>query len=129
MLSSLFRGVARTTSKRWRIRANRVPRRLHIELLEDRRLLACGGGEAAIDFATFLGGSGSEIVRGFVRDAAGYLYVAGRTESDNLPTSAGVLDATYNGAVMPLSLSSMQPVQTCSGRPTWAAAATTRLLT
>jgi hypothetical protein len=49
-------------------------------------------------YSSYLGGGGIESGRGIVVDNAGNAYVAGSTTSSNFPTTAGVLQAAYNGA-------------------------------
>lgn len=51
----------------------------------------------ALAFATFLGGTGSDGGRGIAIDANGLIYVAGRTTSNNFPTTPGAYDVGFNG--------------------------------
>jgi hypothetical protein len=58
----------------------------------------------ALVYSTFLGGSGSEGVIGFIAqsggiavDAAGNAYVTGTTPSADFPTTPGAFDTTFNG--------------------------------
>lgn len=58
-------------------------------------------GAAAVDdllFSTYLGGSGSEDSRGGAVDGAGSVYVTGRTNSADFPTTPGAFDASANGS-------------------------------
>jgi hypothetical protein len=48
-------------------------------------------------FSTFLGGSSSEQIRDLFLDAQGNVYVAGRTDSSNLPTTPGAFQPNYPG--------------------------------
>ncbi len=57
--------------------------------------LNAGGG--ALEFATFLGGSGDDDGYGVDIDASGRVYVTGYAESSNFPTTAGAYDRSYNG--------------------------------
>jgi len=52
--------------------------------------------DPAIDFSTFVGGTGSDSGRGIDVDPAGNIYVTGQTASANYPTTAGVFDSGYN---------------------------------
>jgi Beta-propeller repeat len=52
--------------------------------------------DPAIDFSTFVGGTGSDSGRGIDVDGAGNIYVTGQTASANYPTTAGVFDRGYN---------------------------------
>ncbi len=47
--------------------------------------------------ATFLGGNGWDEAANLALDAQGNVYVVGRTESANFPTTPGAYDTTYNG--------------------------------
>jgi len=47
--------------------------------------------------ATFLGGNGWDEATNLALDAQGNVYVVGRTESANFPTTPGAYDTTYNG--------------------------------
>ena len=49
-------------------------------------------------FATLLGGSKREHHSGITVDDAGYIYVAGGTESSDFPTTEGAYDTSFNGA-------------------------------
>lgn len=48
-------------------------------------------------YASYLGGSGHEVARSAALDPAGVLYVAGRTNSTDFPTTTGAIKATYGG--------------------------------
>lgn len=48
-------------------------------------------------YATYLGGSGSDIPMGVALDPSGALYVSGHTDSADFPTSVGAYDTTPNG--------------------------------
>ena len=52
--------------------------------------------DPAIDFSTFVGGTGSDSGRGIDVDDAGSIYVTGQTASANYPTTPGVFDRGYN---------------------------------
>lgn len=48
-------------------------------------LSAIASAQPRIQFATYLGGAGSELARGVATDSAGNIYVAGRTDSVDFP--------------------------------------------
>jgi len=48
-------------------------------------------------YATFLGGSNSDLAFSIAVDGGGYAYVTGRTNSSNFPTTWGAFDRSYNG--------------------------------
>lgn len=48
-------------------------------------------------FATYLGGIDNDQPHSIIVDGAGNLCIAGRTYSNDFPTSAGCFDASYNG--------------------------------
>ncbi len=52
---------------------------------------------AALTYATYLGGSGSDGGRAIAVDAAGRAYVTGSTSSSDFPTSWNAFDRSYNG--------------------------------
>jgi Beta-propeller repeat len=52
--------------------------------------------DPAIDFSTFVGGTGSDSGRGIDVDRAGNIYVTGQTASATYPTTPGVFDPGYN---------------------------------
>lgn len=51
-----------------------------------------------IVFATLIGGSKREHHSGITVDDAGYIYIAGGTESSDFPTTEGTYDTSFNGA-------------------------------
>jgi len=66
----------------------------------------CGDGFVArvspngsdLDFGTYLGGAdGIEAVTSIARDPLGFVYVTGRTDSADFPTTPGAYDRTFNG--------------------------------
>ncbi len=52
---------------------------------------------SALDYATFLGGSGIDNAASVVVDDQGNAYITGRTDSSNFPTTAGAYDTTVSG--------------------------------
>ena len=53
--------------------------------------------DPALDYSTFLGGTGTEAGDGIAVDASGSAYVTGTTQSTDFPTTDGAYDTTYNG--------------------------------
>ncbi len=51
----------------------------------------------ALLYSTYLGGSGYDDPTGLALDGAGGVYVAGYTDSNNYPTTAGAYDSVLNG--------------------------------
>ncbi|HKB16963.1 MAG TPA: hypothetical protein VKF62_12930, partial [Planctomycetota bacterium] len=58
------------------------------------RLTASGGG---LVYATFLGGTSDDEATGLVVEAGGAAIVAGKTASQNFPTTPSALDPSFNG--------------------------------
>lgn len=54
---------------------------------------------SALEYATFYGGSDVEWTQGIALDSTGSAYVAGQTDSQDLPTTPGAFDRTLNGGV------------------------------
>lgn len=54
--------------------------------------------EGEIVFATLIGGTKREHHSGITVDDAGYIYIAGGTESSDFPVTAGSYDTSFNGA-------------------------------
>lgn len=54
-------------------------------------------GGSALDFATFLGGSGDEIALDVELDSANNIYFTGQSNSTNFPTTSDAYDTTANG--------------------------------
>ena len=50
----------------------------------------------AVQFTMAFGGSGADMIRDVVTDAQGNIYVAGGTNSEDFPTTAGAFDRTFN---------------------------------
>ena len=55
--------------------------------------------DGTLAWATYLGGDGDERGHGIAVDPAGNVYVTGRTDSADFPTTAASLDTTFNGGV------------------------------
>ncbi|NPD46647.1 MULTISPECIES: DUF3471 domain-containing protein [unclassified Lentimicrobium] len=54
--------------------------------------------EGELVFATLIGGTKREHHSGITVDDAGYIYIAGGTESPDFPTTEGAYDTSFNGA-------------------------------
>ncbi len=52
---------------------------------------------SALEYSTFLGGTGNDAGYGMTVDAAGQAYVIGDTSSNNFPTTPGAFDTSFNG--------------------------------
>ena len=62
------------------------------------KLDPAGNGQADLLYGTFLGGdNGGEVSYALVVDGSGNVYVTGKTNADDFPTSEGAYDRTYNG--------------------------------
>ena len=53
--------------------------------------------DPAVLYSTFFGGSGTDAAFGIFKDGTGVNYITGVTDSVNLPTTAGVVQAVKNG--------------------------------
>ncbi len=56
---------------------------------------------SSLSYATYLGGSSSDVGHGIAVDGTGNVYVAGETLSSNFPTTPGAYDTTINGVTDP----------------------------
>jgi hypothetical protein len=54
------------------------------------------GGDALV-YSTYFGGSQVEVANGLAVDGAGNAYIAGNTDSPDMPVTPGAFDTTYNG--------------------------------
>jgi hypothetical protein len=52
---------------------------------------------SSLEYSLFLGGYGRDYARSVAVDAIGAVYIAGKTDSPNFPTTSGAFDTTYNG--------------------------------
>ncbi len=65
--------------------------------LQDAFVAALGPDGKTLTWATFLGGSGSDAAMAVALDGLGRVWIGGRTDSTDFPTSAGAFDASYGG--------------------------------
>ena len=62
----------------------------------DGFLVKLNAAGSALDYATFVGGSGADYGYAIAVDGSGAAYVTGWTASSDLPTTPGAFDTTYN---------------------------------
>jgi len=79
-----------------------MSRKLAMALAVTLLVVSLSGGqvcaaEKTLGWSTYLGGTGDDFGYGLAVDGAGYVYLAGFTESDGFPTTADAVDNTYNG--------------------------------
>ncbi len=60
-------------------------------------------------YSTYLGGGNAERFIGLLVDAGGNAYVAGGTESNNFPTTAGAPDSSYGGGNGDVAIAKLNP--------------------
>jgi hypothetical protein len=65
--------------------------------LSDGFVIKLSAGGTSLDYATFLGGSGTDAVDGIALDSQGDAYVTGYTASTNFPHTTGVLQPASAG--------------------------------
>jgi len=54
---------------------------------------------SALEFATYLGGTGDDLLTSLALDATGRVYVAGTTSSSDLPTTSGAFQTAFGGGL------------------------------
>ena len=64
---------------------------------EDAFVTKLNAAGSALEFSTFMGGSGTDEGGGIAVDSVGDAYISGRTESTNFPTTTDGFDTTHNG--------------------------------
>ena len=64
---------------------------------------------AALEYSTFLGGSGSDIAYGIAIDSAGNAYITGQTDSANFPTTAGAYATSSCGGSTDAFVTKLNP--------------------
>lgn len=60
-------------------------------------------------YSTFIGGGDDEDVRDIAVDDAGSIYICGKTDSPDFPTTTGAYDTTLNGNHMDMYVSKISP--------------------
>ena len=76
--------------------------------LVDRELVIDPG----LEYSTFLGGSSHDFGDGIAVDGAGNAYIVGTTQSTNFPTRTGSFDRTFNGGVVDVFVTKINPTGT-----------------
>ena len=76
--------------------------------LVDRELVIDPG----LEYSTFLGGSSHDFGDGIAVDGAGNAYIVGTTQSTNFPTRTGSFDRTFNGGVVDVFVTKLNPTGT-----------------
>ncbi|HXI27135.1 MAG TPA: SBBP repeat-containing protein, partial [Vicinamibacterales bacterium] len=64
---------------------------------EDAFILQISADGTTVLSSTYLGGTGNDRAEGIAVDAAGNIYVSGRTQSPDFPLTAGAFSATHTG--------------------------------
>ncbi len=82
--------------------------------LEDVVVARLAADGSAVDFATYLGGTGWEHTWALDVDAAGKIYVAGTTESEDYPTTPGAYQPTFVGEINGCGSPPFDPLHNCS---------------
>jgi hypothetical protein len=52
---------------------------------------------SALEYSTYIGGSGIDVATGITIDADGNAFIAGNTQSPDFPATPGAFDTTFNG--------------------------------
>ena len=68
--------------------------------------------DPGLEYSTFLGGTSHDYGAAIAVDAAGNAYVTGTTQSTNFPTRAGSFDRTFNGGVVDVFVTKINPTGT-----------------
>ncbi len=100
--------------------------------LRDVFLAQLDGAGQTLLYSTYMGGSGIDEGQGVTVDGEGLVYLTGRTDSDDFPTTAGAYDTTHNSIemdaiVVKMTLAEAPPptlTPTPTATPTTAATAT-----
>ncbi len=69
-------------------------------------------------YGTYMGGAGTDEGEGTAIDAGGLVYVTGKTDSDDFPTTAGVYDPTHNSIEMDAFVLKMTLAELLTPTPT-----------
>ena len=64
---------------------------------QDAFVATVNASTGVLEYATFLGGAGSDFGSGIVLGASGEVYLSGRTDSANFPATNGAFDTGYGG--------------------------------
>ncbi len=74
----------------------------------DRELVIDPG----LEYSTFLGGSSHDFGDGIAVDGAGNAYIVGTTQSTDFPTRTGSFDRTFNGGILDVFVTKLNPTGT-----------------
>lgn len=68
--------------------------------------------DPGLEYSTFLGGTSHDYGAAIAVDSGGNAYIIGTTQSTNFPTRAGSFDRTFNGGVVDVFVTKLNPTGT-----------------